>query len=60
MPENPNFCDHLLYLAEYEHEGSHAVYESEFNANYQRVIGEDHTFFSFCPMCGSKLGVISK
>ena len=55
MGANPNFCDHLLYLAEIEYEGHHPVYESEFFKNEQRVIGNDQVEFSFCPLCGQRL-----
>jgi hypothetical protein len=60
MPNDPDFCDHLLYLAEIEYEGSYPVYESEFHSNDQRVIGGDQTFFNFCPLCGDRLEVIDK
>ena len=58
MTANPSFCDHMLYLAGIDYENYIPVYESEFFANEQRMIGDERETFSFCPLCGTRLDIL--
>ena len=58
MTANPNFCNHLLYLAGYDYENYVPVYESEFFLNKQRMTGDEQFTFDFCPLCGTRLDIL--
>ena len=45
-------CDCMIYLADYDYEGHHPVYQSEMKSWEH---GDDRIYFNFCPICGEKI-----